>query len=222
MEIAQLQDDVALYVWCPTCRDLVEAGELIGGPIGGVVRVDRTCTEQESDEVHAQRQQADLRRAESAESVLAGTLTFGEIRNFIESWTYATPHTYAQRTTRERELYRLWVTLKRRIEKECHDTYQRGKDAASLSRGEHDKQPYAGEGDRDWACDAESNRAGVSNGSSDVPTAPNVASEITAQEPLPAAQTLVDGMLAMEFGFRAAEKGHNLQQATEEFKRLMK
>ncbi len=118
VEIAQLRDDVALYVWCPTCRDIVEAGELIGGPIGGVVRVDRTCTEAESDNVHAERMQTDLRRAESAEAVLAGSLTFGEIRNFIESWSMATPESYAQRSVRERELYQLWVTLKTRFEKE--------------------------------------------------------------------------------------------------------
>jgi hypothetical protein len=28
VEIAQIDDDVALYVYCPTCQDIVEGGEL--------------------------------------------------------------------------------------------------------------------------------------------------------------------------------------------------
>lgn len=28
VETAVLQHDVAIYVWCPSCRDIVEAGEL--------------------------------------------------------------------------------------------------------------------------------------------------------------------------------------------------
>ncbi len=111
VEITQLQDDVALYVWCPTCCDLVEAGELIGGPIGGVVRVDRTCTEEESDEAHADRERAlsglrdvereglsDVRREgterEERETLLASCRAMTERIEYLEALTIENDRTH--------------------------------------------------------------------------------------------------------------------------------
>lgn len=58
-------------------------------------------------------------RAERAEDVLENNcLIFAEVRGFIESWDWKTPESYSQRTPKEKELYQLWICLKKKIESE--------------------------------------------------------------------------------------------------------
>lgn len=60
-----------------------------------------------------------------AELIQGSMLTFAEVAGFINAWTIATPESYAQRTPRERELYELWVVLKRKIHQECAIAYEK-------------------------------------------------------------------------------------------------